>query len=500
VNRTERLLFAGLLALYVTTSSGGFETSDAVLRWETARSWVSGQGGQLPRRLGWDGGAVLPNGQVFCFFAPLQSVLMVPYVAVARLLPLSAERRDLIETTAISLGLFPLLSATALLLVFRALRRLRFSARSSLLAVLGIGLGSIFWYYARMGQEENLIALAFALWLLGTARVSDGSRWGLLLMSAGGSLALASRWASVPLLVVMLAVSAVLAWRHRATASVADRVAAIGVALSTVAALLLYNYARFDDPFQTGYGIWYAHYGLHMFHADGYANRLAALVVSPYRGLLVYSPIAVLAVAGAVVLRGDRDRRLISWTGPLVVLCALFFYASFQFWSGGHSWGPRFFAGCHVLLAPALASAFERWRRVATLLPLFIALQLLSVILPASTEEYVWFNRDQRTPGYCNEWRAECTPVGQRVPRALAALGNTLRGDAGETVVGRPLVAPERVLGTSDYRTLYWWPVRIAFRMGSLPLWVALGLCAAGLAAAAICLLRLRTIEPMVAT
>jgi hypothetical protein len=43
--------------------------------------------------------------------------------------------------------------------------------------------------------------------------------------------------------------------------------------------------------------------------------------------------------------------------------------------------------------------------------------------------------------------------------------------------------------------------VRIALRMRALPLWAALTLCVAGLAAAATCLLRLRrTLQPMEAT
>jgi hypothetical protein len=50
-------------------------------------------------------------------------------------------------------------------------------------------------------------------------------------------------------------------------------------------------------------------------------------------------------------------------------------------------------------------------------------------------------------------------------------------------------VATGSVLETSDFRTLYWWPVRIAFR-GGLPLWLTLVVCAGGVTAAALCLVR----------
>jgi hypothetical protein len=118
------------------------------------------------------------------------------------------------------------------------------------------------------------------------------------------------------------------------------------------------------------------------------------------------------------------------------------------------------------------------------------ALQLFSTMLPESTEEYVRYNMERARPGACSDWTPLCTAVTQRIPRALAAVARTVTGDGGIVISGRPLVAPDVVLQTSDYRTLYWWPVRVSFRMGALPHWAALLLCAAGLGGAAFCLRR----------
>jgi hypothetical protein len=223
-------------------------------------------------------------------------------------------------------------------------------------------------------------------------------------------------------------------------------------------------------------------------------RHAAALLVSPYRGLLVYSPIVLMAAAGAwVARRAPADRSVLALAGVAVLLASLLLHAGFHFWTGSHCWGPRFLASPHVLLLPAFAFAFERWPGAARAVPVLAALQLFSVLLPASTEEYVRFHLDRVRPTPCDEWRLECSAVGQRIPRALAAIRNTALDRPGVVVRGRPLVAPDVVLDTSDYRTVYWWPVRAAFRLGALPASVALLICLAGaLAALALQVLALR--------
>jgi hypothetical protein len=482
---TVRWLALGLFLAYLFTSSGGFESADASKRYETARSWLDGHGGALPERLGWDGGAFAPNGRLYSYYGPLQSALMVPFLLAARAIPHAGVDPSVVETFAVALGLFPLLSTAAMVLVFLSLRLLGYPRRPALAATLGIALASLFWHYARMGQEENLLALAFAVWLYGAARLVAGRPWPAVLMAGGGVAALATRWASVPTLAVLLVVSLVLLARFRRAVRAPDLALGALVAASGVFLLLLYNRLRFDAWLETGYGLWNAHVHRQMFGLTGYGGHLAALLVSPYRGLFVYSPIVLAAAGGWFLARRGSPARLLA-AGAFAALAVMtLFLASFYYWSGGHSWGPRFFASLQVLLAPPLASLFARWPRSAALVPAFAALQIFSTMLPESTEEYVWYNLDHDRPGWCSEWRAECTPVAQRIPRALEAVANTVAGRPGVTVSGRPLVAPEVVLSTSDYRTLYWWPLRIVFRLRALPLPAALLLCVAGLAAAA---------------
>jgi hypothetical protein len=478
--RTVAWLAAGIWLVYLTTSSGGFESGDAVTRYETARSWLAGREGALPAP-GANGAVTLPDGRVYSFFGPLQSVLMVPVLVAVRALPGGGVPESVRETFAISLAVFPLVSTAAIVLLFLALRLLGYSARVAFLAASAVALGSLFWHYARTGQEEHLVALGYALWLYGAARLAAGRSWPALFMAAGGAVAVATRWAVLPQLAVLAGVSLLLLLRHRNSLRWPDLAGAALLLGGTAGALLLYNAARFGAWWETGYGVWFAQSGLPMFLFDGYGERLAALLFSPYRGLLWYSP-AVLLALPATFSSSAGDERVLRLGGFLVLAVALLFFAAFHFWSGGHAWGPRFLAAPQVLLAPALAGFFARSPRRAVLVPLLALAQLFSTVLPASTEEYVRFNVEVAEQSPCSPWRFECAAVPQRLPRALRAVANTWADRPGMTLEGRPMVPPEVVLETSDYRTIYWWPVRIAFRLHRLPPRSALLLCLLGLA------------------
>jgi hypothetical protein len=502
---TVRWLALGLFLAYLFTSSGGFESGDAVTRYDTARSWLAGRGGALGPKLAWNGASVAPDGRVLSYFGPLQSVLMVPFLLAARAVPKGRVDPSVIETFAISLGLFPLLSTAAMVLEFLSLRLLGYSPRTALAGTLGVALASMFWHYARMGQEENLLAFGFALWLYGatrlitvqpsashrpsTAPAETGLSWPATLMATGAAVGLATRWASVPSLAALFVASVVLLHRYRRAVRPPDMALAGAVVGCCLAGLLWYNHARFGAWLETGYSAYNVHYHTTLFVFNGYGEHFAALLVSPYRGLLIYSPIVLAAAAGLLVAPRGSPTRLLGVTAFATLGVLLLVLAAFRYWTAGHAWGPRFLTSPQVLLAPTLAALFARWPRSAALVPALALLQIFSTMLPESTEEYVRYNLDHARPGYCSEWRPECTAVAQRIPRALDALANTFAKRPGVTLAGRPLVPPELVLSTSDYRTLYWWPVRTAFRLRALPLPAALLLCGAGLAAAAACLL-----------
>jgi hypothetical protein len=71
---------------------------------------------------------------------------------------------------------------------------------------------------------------------------------------------------------------------------------------------------------------------------------LAGTLVSPSRGLFVYSPVFLFSVCGMVLnLKKGKDR-LLDLLLVVVIAAHWFVISSFPDWYGGHSFGPRYFA------------------------------------------------------------------------------------------------------------------------------------------------------------
>ena len=141
-----------------------------------------------------------------------------------------------------------------------------------------------------------------------------------------------------------------------------------------VLVVAIYNSSRFGNPLQTGY------HSLEAF-SNPLLTGLVGLLLSPGKGLFLYSPILILAIISfPAFLRRHRAEALLAG-GILAVHAVL--YASWFAWHGGHSWGPRFLVPALpflvLTLVPGLVWAGRhRWRML-----LVGALALLSSMLQA---------------------------------------------------------------------------------------------------------------------
>lgn len=113
-----------------------------------------------------------------------------------------------------------------------------------------------------------------------------------------------------------------------------------------------YNYYYFNSLFG-GYTAFIG--GLNLSYNTFY--NFMGLLISPNRGLLVYSPIVILAILGYLNINGlpnDKIRYILYLYGPIMLLQILL-YSSFDnkfipWWAGG-SYGPRFLTGILPILA-----------------------------------------------------------------------------------------------------------------------------------------------------
>jgi hypothetical protein len=100
------------------------------------------------------------------------------------------------------------------------------------------------------------------------------------------------------------------------------------------------------------YDLWLYHSILSPYYALGKESAtahlfegLAGTLISPSRGLFVYSPVFLFAIFGVVLkLRKGQDRLLDLLLVAVIAAHGLFISSFPDWWYGGHSYGPRLFA------------------------------------------------------------------------------------------------------------------------------------------------------------
>jgi hypothetical protein len=194
--------------------------------------------------------------------------------------------------------------------------------------------------------------VALALWATcGRPALRHRQLW---TAGAGLGLALAVRPQIAPLVAVL-----VLGLWHRV--GFRQTLPVAGTAAAGLAALILVNVAWFGHPLGATPQLEAVHPSVHAVDGSVGAQPWWAalgLLASPNRGLLVFSPILVVAFAGwqsAASRRPDVGSRWLV-ASALVQFLA---YAFYSVWWGGHTYGPRYALDAIAPLAPSLALGFD---------------------------------------------------------------------------------------------------------------------------------------------
>jgi hypothetical protein len=203
------------------------------------------------------------------------------------------------------------------------------------------------------------MALALWAWLQPRGRIRSRDVW---LGGLGLALAGAARPQTAPLVALVLVW---LASRAGGRATIVPTAIVAGAAALSIAA----NYAWFGHPLGGAAQLEAVHPETHgvegTLSATPWVGALG-LLISPSRGLLVFSPIALAALAA---VRSRRESLGLGWLAAgIVVQFAV--YAAYSVWWGGHTYGPRYTMDLLVPAAPALALGLARltsvaWGRIA---------------------------------------------------------------------------------------------------------------------------------------
>ena len=272
-----------------------------------------------------------------------------------------------------------LLSSLAVALLAASFSR-RFPAGPSLLAALLFGLGtSVFSTSQALWQHPAVVLLLViaieALWRL-EAAITDAERLRPGLVAALAlSLAAAARPATIPMCAALFFFLLTRARPH------APRL--LAMAVGPVLAIAAYNTLFFGAPWRFGPGL-SGRFGA------AFPESLAGLLVSPARGLFIFTPIALLALWGLA-----RESRRSALARALLAAASLHFVfmSAWNEWHGGESFGPRLLTDLLPALFFFLPEALLAAPKSGALLGgLSIAIQLLG----GWTYDYRWERLHQR--------------------------------------------------------------------------------------------------------
>ncbi len=259
----------------------------------------------------------------------------------------------------------------ALAVVFAYLTaRVTAGHRVAVLVAVGLGLGTGYWSSASQTlwqMETALAGLSIAVFALVRRRADSGSTDGAV-MGAGLALAAAARPQLAPAVAILLVA---LLWRAPRTVGIIAALI-VGIAASL---LMFFNLRWFGHPLGALPLLTGANADIHeirtTFRLPG--EGLAGLLISPSRGILVFSPVILIALAAVPRALRAGTPSPVFWC-LLAAIAQFGVYATYSVWWGGHTYGPRYMLDILPLLVPLAAATLSAnsriWRPIA--IPLFV--------------------------------------------------------------------------------------------------------------------------------
>ena len=333
---------------------------------------------------GWPAGAPLPfwiqhvGAHYRSNYPVVPALLAVPVYAGPVLLGAGDSWPVLNALSKLAASLFAALSVAFVYLAARELARRQGSGEAAALATAAVyALATPTWAIASQGlwgHGPAQLGLAVSLWAF---LRSGTARWGMILAGLAAGVMVASR-PSTGLVAAALAGFAVLS-RGRAGLLFA------GVLGAVVAAVAAHNLAIFGSV-QGGYAELHRthaeHHGVASAWGASFGAGLAGVLVSPSRGLFIYSPVLLFPAVGLLAWLVRRRGGLLA-CAAVAVAVGIGTIAQFSVWWGGHSFGPRLLADVLPAMVLGVVPVWPAIRRGPVGRWLFAAAFAVSVLVQA---------------------------------------------------------------------------------------------------------------------
>lgn len=294
------------------------------------------------------------------FYVPVYVFLSAGGLPSARLLMVIseiAEKYVAAAVAALTIGIFYLTA------------RRRVNERQAFWTALAFGLATSMWATAsQMLWQHTVVAASVtaALWLLtwpGLPRAAVAAAGAML------SIALSSRPTAAVFFFAGLASVLAMAEGRRLSHAFWYCLAAAPLLVFVGAT----NYYYWDRSVLGSFGVVYGPMAPDLLRADRLTG-IAGLLVSPNRGLFIFTPIALIGVIGLARQFVSRERRdLVLLSFSVASVAHLYIAGTYHEWWGGWSFGPRYLVDILPVLAVAAATVWPRlpsWSRKLALIAL----------------------------------------------------------------------------------------------------------------------------------
>jgi hypothetical protein len=315
------------------------------------------------------------NDRIVSSYPPWAGVLAVPVYLLPVLAGASPQAATIQDLEKLSATLITALSAILLLFTLRRLTSEKIAWSIALVYALGTSSFSsssqALWQH---GPSQLFLTLTI-YWLV---RGIDTPRF-----SAYAGLALGIASICRPSNVLMAIPIAAYVFLRRRDQFVGFCLAS----LPPFVAFMFYNMQYYGSPISTGFAVgiidpsrlWSI--GSHLFRTP-LLEGLAGILVSPSRGLFVYSPIFLVSMIGIAMIWMGPKQVLLKYLS-LAVLLIMLLTAKWVNWWGGGSYGPRLLADITPILCLYLYPPLERARARWLLKGVIAGLVVLSIGLHA---------------------------------------------------------------------------------------------------------------------
>ncbi|HUS69492.1 MAG TPA: hypothetical protein VM075_01790 [Anaerolineae bacterium] len=347
----------------------------------------------IARELGWQEGSWLVKirDHHFSKYPVFTAVLVTPLYLVPVVLGLNAQS-SLVAYTLLGKTGAAVLAATSVLLVYLSLRLIASELTALCLSVV-YAFASPTWTISSQTLWQHAASQLFLAAAIYCLLRTPNARKSAYLAGLFLGLAVAARPANVLIPLILL-----LYLLHRLPHRVPHLLAGALIPLSL---LLWYNHTTFGCAFCTGY-MAEAHAGwstpLHL--------GLLGILLSPSKGLLVYSPVFFFSLIGIVASwrTAIRDKDT-TWLFRYLGLAAVGFtllMSKWHAWGGGWCFGPRMLVDVTPLLIPLMIPALQWMKYDRRIVAAFTGLAILSVcvqLVGLSMFDHGWYRQLSAT-GY----------------------------------------------------------------------------------------------------